>query len=78
VVNPILGEQRIDKLRYHVSELAKELECIVYILKEQGYNNEIFFHRIRKVIEKANADLYGKTRKGEGVSQVEEQVRARP
>ena len=63
-----IGEQRIDKLRYHVSELAKELECIVYILEEQGYKNEIVFHRIKKAVEKARQDLYGKVGKSEGVS----------
>jgi len=68
VVNPILGEQRIDKLRFHVSELAQQVEELIFVLKEQGYDNEIMFHKVKKTVNKARQDLYGKTWESERVS----------
>ena len=68
MVNPILGEQRIDKLRFHVSELAQQVEELVFVLKEQGYDNEIMFHKVKKTVNKARQDLYGKTWESERVS----------
>lgn len=77
MVNPILGEQRIDKLRFHVHELTDAVEQLIHVLKEHGYDNEILFHKHKKTVEKARQDLYGKAGKSEGVSQVEEQIRSR-
>ena len=67
-INPILGEQRIDKLRFHVSELAQQVEELIFVLKEQGYDNEIMFHKVKKTVNKARQDLYGKTWESERVS----------
>jgi hypothetical protein len=77
MVNPILGEQRIDKLRFHVHELTDAVENLIHVLKEHGYDNEILFHKHKKAVEKARQDLYGKAAKGGGISKVEEQVRSR-
>jgi len=68
MVNPILGEQRIDKLRFHVSELAQQVEELIFVLKEQGYDNELMFHKVKKVVNKARQDLYGKTWESKRVS----------
>lgn len=68
MVNPILGEQRIDKLRFHVSELAQSVEELIFVLKEQGYDNELMFHKVKKVVNKARQDLYGKAWESERVS----------
>jgi len=67
-INPILGEQRIDKLRFHVSELAQQVEELIFVLKEQGYDNEIMFHKVKKTVNKARQDLYGKTWESKRVS----------
>ena len=67
-INPILGEQRIDKLRFHVSELAQQVEELIFVLKEQGYDNELMFHKVKKTVNKARQDLYGKTWESERVS----------
>lgn len=67
-INPILGEQRIDKLRFHVLELAQAVEELVYLLKEQGYDNELMFHKVKKTVNKARQDLYGKTWESQRVS----------
>lgn len=50
MVNPIFGEQRIDKLRKHLHDLCKLLEEV----KCEGELRE----KIQKAIEQARKDLY--------------------
>jgi hypothetical protein len=69
MVNPIIGEQRIDKLRFHVSELSARLEEAINIFKASS-DKQIWIAQTEQIIQRAKADLYGKARKSKTLSEV--------